>query len=277
MLNDKRNNNNNNIVNYTMMTSSVSYIVNSSITTELSSAHQSVQLIDEQSIDIETHLGIMKCKIFGPIHGIPIITVHGMNIALVNEWSYIARYLSTRGYRIFMLNFHSNNRLKPSSLHNMDFNRIISDIITKYIEVEEDSTDDEKKKKKKRKKLVILMGKSWGGQSIASYSSMSEYTELIKKIVLIAPGIPKNNKNIIFELSKIQLPIFLGWANDDMIMSNNVVDVWLHAFEADSVNQEHHHHHQQQQMWLHTYNVESGGHLIFDEYAQPIEQFLSIP
>jgi pimeloyl-ACP methyl ester carboxylesterase len=116
---------------------------------------------------------------------------------------------------------------------------------------------------------VILMGKSWGGQSVATYSSIKEHAKFIRKVVLIAPGIPKGKKDIVFALGKVQIPVFLGWAKDDMIMSNSVVDVWMKAFDEDNMNEK-----QQQQLWLHTYNVESGGHLIFNEYAEPIEQFL---
>ena len=285
-MSDKSSSSNNNSDNYTFIAHSPAAVLSvqsSKLTAELSlssssvlssssssSSLQSILSIPvvEQSMDIETHLGIMKCKVYGPIDGIPIITVHGMNIALVNEWSYISRYLSTRGYRVYMLNFHSNDSMKPSSLHTIDFNRIISDIIGKYIIAMD------------KKEEVILMGKSWGGQSIASYSSSSsiEHTKYIRKVVLIAPGIPKGKKDIVFALGKVQKPVFLGWAKDDMMMSTTVIDIWLKAFEEDAdamnENKQQQQHQQQMSMWLHTYNVESGGHLIFDEYAQPIEQFL---
>lgn len=260
IMSDKSSNKNSNSDNsaHTPAIKSVHSAELSSSSSPSSSALQSLLSVVEQSMDIETHLGIMKCKIYGPIDGtgIPIITVHGMNIVLVNEWSYISRYLSTRGYRVYMLNFHSNDNLKPSSLHSIDFNRIITDIIAKYIT----SVD---------KMEVILMGKSWGGQSVATYSSIKEHAKFIRKVVLIAPGIPKGKKDIVFALGKVQIPVFLGWAKDDMIMSNSVVDVWMKAFDEDNMNEK-----QQQQLWLHTYNVESGGHLIFNEYAEPIEQFL---
>lgn len=201
------------------------------------------ELPETESIEeFKTHLGIMKMKILGPSNGIPIIAIHGMNLALVDEWYYVSKYLSTRGYKICMPNFHSNPNLKPKVLNPNDFSIILKDITKKFFNMDK----------------IIIMGKSWGAQNTAIYGTTNN--NLITKLILVAPGIPRGNQDIPLLLSKNNNPILLLWAEDDLIMSDNTIKIWNDAFNNNKL--------------LTTYTVSTGGHVIFNEYAQPIEIFL---
>ena len=187
-----------------------------------------------------TCCGSISAKVTGPDDGIPVVAVHGVKELLKEEWLTVATLLGEKGYRVAVLDFHSNAATKPGRISSSDFDSILRDSVTKeYFGAEK----------------AVVMGKSWGGGNVANYGAKNSIH--VSKMILAAPSHVADKA--LSDLKDVGLRVFLAWAEDDPIMAEPRPKLWKETL-GDKMK---------------TFTVVSGGHVIFEEYAAPIADFIA--
>lgn len=196
----------------------------------------------ENEVSIKTDCcGDIKAVVVGPENGTPVIAIHGMKESMAMEWMKVASKLGDEGFRVCVLNLHSNPKTKPKAIDKAEMQKILLDSVTKgYF-----NTDK-----------AILMGKSWGGSIAANYAA--NHPTAVSKLVLVAPALGGDKALSAIKDRTQHLPVYLAWAKDDRIMPAKRTDKWIDVL-GDRLT---------------TLNKDSGGHVIFDEYAPSIAAFL---
>ena len=123
-----------------------------------------------------------------------VVMVHGMNSALVREWSGIAAFLAARGFRVLLVDMHSNPQTKPGTISHDDFATVMLALAGG--------------------RRAIWCGKSWGGAEVAEFAA--RHPKAAEKVVLVAPAIP--NAQISATCERLNSPLLLLWAEDDPVM-----------------------------------------------------------
>lgn len=195
--------------------------------------------------EVETHLGKVTVRIVGEnVPGkIPVICIPGMNSALADEWAKVAGPLSEHGFVSAIIHFHSNPRTAPALLvggiQPHDVSKIINEaVLTGIFHAEK----------------AVILGKSWGGYM--AFTHVTNHPDKVIKLALQAPGFSTSER--IAALHKTHIPTFLAWAKDDSVVWYSTHKTWQDIMGAD----------------LTFYAAEAGGHVIIDEYAKPILDFL---
>lgn len=127
-----------------------------------------------------------------------VLTVHGIAHELVSEWedTGIATAAALAGYRVVCLNFHSNSALKPGEADTATIVTAIDEVLVAL-----------------NYPHAVLMGKSWGGKVAVAVAAARP--EKITKLVLSAPAFGMAPEDAAV-LSKLKMPICLGWSEDDV-------------------------------------------------------------
>ena len=194
--------------------------------------------------EIETHLGKVNIRIVGENvpDKIPVICIPGMNAGLVDEWTKVVVPLSEHGYVSAIIHFHSNPKTAPGLLGGIsphDVSKIINEAVLKNV------FNAEK---------AVILGKSWGGYM--AFTHVTNHPDKVIKLALQAPAFSSASRAA--ALHKTGVPTFLAWAKDDSVMWYTTSKIWREEMGQD----------------LTFYAAEKGGHVVIDEYAEPILRFL---
>lgn len=184
-----------------------------------------------------TPLGAIKVTYFGPrMAPTSFIAIHGMALAMNQEWFGVAEYLSKSLHvRVAVPDFHSNPATSPRAIGSEDFMRILKALLPP-------SGD------------VIMLGKSWGGAAVARFAA--SYPQLIRAVVLDAPALPASE--IATTCTTWQSPLLLLWARDDPVVPQSRASVWQNRCPHASAH-----------------FVDVGGHTIITQvYKEPILNFV---
>jgi dienelactone hydrolase len=191
---------------------------------------------------IETHLGLVTIREIGSGKGLLVVCLPGVNPALTDEWAPVGRTLSDGGYRVVIINFHSNAKTKPAVL----FGDIASDDVNKIIIT---IMDDFKMEQ------IFLMGKSWGGGKAMEF--IQKHPKRVSKLCLVAPA--NVDPEVIKGVKEAGRPVLLAWAKDDSALWFSNTETWKKALGD--------------QMTMVT--AEKGGHRILNEYGPRIMEFIT--
>jgi pimeloyl-ACP methyl ester carboxylesterase len=192
-----------------------------------------------------THLGEVSVRIIGENtpDKIPVICLSGINPGLKDEWVHVGQYLSERGYRVSIIDFHSNPMTKPAmifgGISDLDVQKIISDSLIKNLF---------------NTKKAVILGKSWGGRQAALFASTNP--AMVIKLGIICPA--SSGQSMIESVRESGLETFLAWARDDMVTWHRNTETWTRILGPS----------------ITFYSAMEGGHRILDEYIDPIFQFL---
>lgn len=189
-----------------------------------------------------TSFGKISVRVIGKSTDRPIICLPGINSKLVDEWAIVGDKVSSSGFVMYIINFHSNPNTSPSlvmgGISNADVLTLINEIM-EHINAQQ----------------IILMGKSWGGGQAMNFAK--EYPNKILKLCLIAPA--SSNPSIITQLGKHSFPIYLAWAKDDSTIWYSNSDTWKQILGSKLTFQA----------------TETGGHRILEEYGMSLSQFVN--
>lgn len=224
-------------------------------------------------ITLHTQVGdiiVQKLGIPGA-NKIPIIALPGAKPTLRHEWTHICEQLSDE-HDYYVSIIHFDSKLK----RNMRETAI--NIIHQAIFQNHASNHNQQK--------VIIMGKSVGGAIAQLYTDM--YPTDILKLILVAPVL--NDPLLIQSLSSHDVPILLLWTRDDTVASYSTnIRKWKDVFDPLAVDLLDEHKKKispnlrlvQSAMGrkksVHQFSLFSqafGGHLILDDYFDPILSFL---
>ena len=196
---------------------------------------------------ISTHLGDIEIRKIGNFafrSGKAVVCLNGINPNLGNEWITVAEKLGARGYRVIIIDFHSNAKTKPKmvwgGISDFDVHLIIKESVISHL------LGDDK---------VILLGKSWGGRQAALFTQ--KYPNLVSRLGLVCPA--SSDESLVAGVKEANTPVYLAWARDDYVKWYSNVDTWKrvlgNAVEVQS--------------------ADSGGHFILPEYTDRIVQFVT--
>ena len=189
----------------------------------------------QENVKLETPLGAISVTYFGPrkTH-VDAIAIHGMAFAMKDEWVGVAEYLATtQNVRIAVPDFHSNPATNPRALSN-GFAQVCHSIAPSS--------------------KVIMLGKSWGGASVARFAA--SHPQSVKAAVLVAPALP--SAEIATTCATWPGPTLLLWARDDPVVPYARASAWQN---------------QCRHVTLHT--TDTGGHtIVTEDYKKPIVDFV---
>ena len=186
------------------------------------------------SVDLQTSFGPVACQLIGPEDARLVVALQGSAPFNIAEWDRAANVLAhgPNAVRVVLPNFHSNARTAPGAARFATIEKVLLEILPK-------------------KQRMFLAGKSWGGAMAATFAAA--HPDLVEKLVLVAPAL--TDKSV---LSKLSMPVFLAWAQDDDLVPYRNAQVY-----QDSCPR------------LKLHSAASGGHKILDAYSNLIFRFLS--
>ena len=133
------------------------------------------------SLTLDTHLGVVDALEFGPrssqVDLVLCIQGKSPNTDVVTEWHPLARLLQDKGIRVVVPNLHSNERTRPGTISQEDFDRLVLGALTQL----------------KVKTLLCLCGKSWGGGD----ASPSLHPTAATSLMLIAPSLKETTAGMV--------------------------------------------------------------------------------
>ena len=145
----------------------------------------------KMDLQLETDLGPVDARSFGPPEGPLVVAIQGKsaNLDVVTEWEPAARELAAAGLRVLLPNLHSNAATKPGAVASADVEKILLCIYERA-----------------GASRAVVMGKSWGGGEAISFAAA--HPEMVRMLVLVAPSLA--DMSLIARVAR--LPTTLFWA-----------------------------------------------------------------
>ena len=188
--------------------------------------------------------GSLSVSAYGDSRDELVLTVHGQNPALVNEWeeTKIAQSLAERGFYVVCTNMHSNEKTKPGTLSPGGFAAVMDELLAV---LQRDS--------------CVLMGKSWGGRNAVAFAAARP--KAVRRLVLSAPAFGMDPDADAPIIAKLSMPVLLGWSEDDTVIPYRTHEAYTNA---SGVN-------------VQFASYASGGHMIIPEFGSAVLAFLGEP
>eukprot|EP00929_Paragymnodinium_shiwhaense_P092440 TRINITY_DN52359_c0_g1_i1.p1 TRINITY_DN52359_c0_g1~~TRINITY_DN52359_c0_g1_i1.p1 ORF type:complete len:269 (+),score=47.89 TRINITY_DN52359_c0_g1_i1:67-807(+) len=202
---------------------------------------------------IETHLGELKIREFGPRDGPLAILVHGMmnNDYIRNEWNPVALQLAEKDFHVIVPDFHSGSqKMRPGSMSGDDFRRLVSDYFAHRNEMVPSRYRASVSPK------VLVMGKSWGAKMAAAAGSL----DAVVATAFVVPAISGHAANDMFP--KIKGEMVIALTKDD----NNVPYERARKELGEASNG-------RKVQWI---IAEKGGHRIVSDFVEPLVNFAEL-
>ena len=154
------------------------------------------------SLTLDTHLGAVDALEVGPrsrqVDLVLCIQGKSPNTDVVTEWHPLARLLQDKSIRVVVPNLHSNERTRPGTISQEDFDRFVLGALTQL----------------KVKTLLCLCGKSWGGGRCVAF--LAEHPSAATSLMLIAPSLKETTAGMVSDVA--QKRTLLAWAWDDTVV-----------------------------------------------------------
>lgn len=186
-----------------------------------------------QSVNLQTSFGPVACQLVGSEGAQLVVALQGSAQFNIAEWDRAANALAhgPNAFRVLLPNFHSNASTAPGAARFETIEKVLLEVLPK-------------------KQRIILAGKSWGGAMAATFAAA--HPDLVEKLVLVAPALA--DKAV---LSKLSMPVFLAWAQDDGLVPYRNAQVYQESCSR-----------------LTLHSAASGGHKILDAYSDLIVRFV---
>ena len=166
------------------------------------------------ALTLDTHLGAVDALEFGPrssqVDLVLCIQGKSPNTDVVTEWHPLARLLQDKSIRVVVPNLHSNERTRPGTISQEDFDRFVLGALTQL----------------KVKTLLCLCGKSWGGGRCVAF--LAEHPTAANSLMLIAPSLKETTAGMVSDVA--QKRTLLAWAWDDTVVPIAAAQPLLEAF-----------------------------------------------
>lgn len=189
----------------------------------------------QESVKLDTPLGGISVTYFGPRKAhVDAIAIHGMAFAMKDEWFGVSEYLAALSLRIAVPDLHSNPATNPRSLSSEGFAQVCHSIAPSA--------------------RVIMLGKSWGGASVARFAASHPHSVIAA--VMVAPAL--SAAEIATTCVAWPGPTLLLWSKDDPVVPYARASAWQNRCRH---------------VVLHT--ADTGGHTIVTEaYKSPVLDFV---